>query len=314
MHCASVFENLDSQCAPDTERPELSCSSPTNHDSDYCVCEPGSGPLDADSSATNGMTSGSSDTSGEPSSPEQAETTQDQQTSAEMTDDSATEAEPTASIGPRRCGCETPAGEYDSLVEHTIVVGAGEVFDGGCLIYRANPNTLGDGSQSESQSPVFRLNAGAQLKNVVLGTSAADGVHVYGDARLENVHWLDIGEDALTVKQAGRVEIECGSAYKGDDKVFQVNAPAEIYISHFTASGAGKFMRQNGKTTFHVDVTIDHCDISNMSEVIFRTDSPTSHVSVTNTRYSRLKGLFMFGSQIVNGNSDQSAVQNVEAY
>lgn len=314
MECARVFENLDAECAPDTQRPALSCSQPTGHDSDYCVCEHAAGfvppeePLETGAVSTGGDTSGTSD---------EAQTS-DAETgstgSTEHTSEASTDNEPDPPIGPRRCGCETPAGESGALVDSTIVIASGEVFDGECLIYRANPATLGDGSQQEGQSPVFRLNSGAQLRNVVLGASAADGIHVYGDVRLENVHWLDIGEDALTVKESGRVDIECGSAFQGEDKVFQVNASSEIHISHFTSSGAGKFMRQNGGTTFRVDVTIDHSDISNMKEVIFRTDSTTSHVTVSNTRYSGLKGLFMFGSEVVNGNSNQSAVQNNQEY
>jgi hypothetical protein len=217
-------------------------------------------------------------------------------------------------IGPRTCGCETTAGEF-GIVDATIVVDAGEVYDGACKIFRANPDTLGDGNQDEDQKPVFRVNDGGTLKNVVLGASAADGVHVHGDVTLENIHWLDIGEDAMTVKESGTVNLNCGSAAHADDKIFQVNAASEIFISHFTATDGGKFMRQNGDTTFEVNVTIDHCDISNLDEVIFRTDSSSSHVTLKNTRYSALgEGLFMFGDDVVNGNSDQSTVSNNQEY
>jgi hypothetical protein len=217
-------------------------------------------------------------------------------------------------IGPRTCGCETTAGEF-GIVDATIVVDAGEVYDGACKIFRANPDTLGDGNQDEDQKPVFRVNDGGTLKNVVLGASAADGVHVHGDVTLENIHWLDIGEDAMTVKESGTVNLNCGSAAHADDKIFQVNAASEIFISHFTATDGGKFMRQNGDTTFEVNVTIDHCDISNLDEVIFRTDSSSSHVTLKNTRYSDLgEGLFMFGDDVVNGNSGQSTVSNNQEY
>lgn len=179
-------------------------------------------------------------------------------------------------------------------VSQTIVVRAGETFDGQCRRYRADPNTLGDGSQSESQKPVFRIEDGGRLINVVLGSPAADGIHTYGDVVLENVVWEDIGEDALTIKESGTVTLDGGSARDGEDKVFQVNAPSTFRISNFRASNAGKFIRQNGGTTFKVDVFIDRCDISNMKESIFRTDSSTSTVTMTNTRYSKIgKELFM---------------------
>lgn len=215
-------------------------------------------------------------------------------------------------IGPGACGCETPAGEWGT-VNSTIVVAAGETYDGACMIYRADP--LGDGSQGEDQKPVFRVEDGATLRNVVLGASAADGIHLYGDVTLENIHWLDIGEDAMTVKESGTVHLNCGSAFQGDDKVFQVNAASTLHISNFTAANAGKFMRQNGGTDFEVNVFIDHCDISDMDEVIFRTDGSLSHVTLTNTRYSDLgKGLFQFGSDVVNGSSSQSTVSNNSEY
>ena len=59
-------------------------------------------------------------------------------------------------------------------------------YDGGCRRFVAG-SSLGDGSQSESQQPVFRLNSGAVLRNVVLGAPAADGIHTYGGGYTEYV-------------------------------------------------------------------------------------------------------------------------------
>jgi pectate lyase C len=200
-------------------------------------------------------------------------------------------------------------------VSDTIVVGSGETYDGQCRIYRADPEELGDGSQAEGQLPVFEVESGGTLRNVVIGASGADGIHVDGNVTLENVHWLDIGEDALTVNGSGTVTLNCGSAALSADKVFQVNSASTFRISNFTARSAGKFVRQNGGTTFRVDLFIDHSDISDMSESIFRTDSSSSHVTLTNTRYSDIgEGLFMFGSSTVDGNSDQSTVSNNAEY
>jgi pectate lyase C len=196
--------------------------------------------------------------------------------------DAGPDPEPDASIG------------EGGTVRETIVVRSGQTFDGDNKRYVADPNTLGDGSQDEGQLPVFELEDGARLINVVLGSPAADGIHTYGDVTLENIVWEDIGEDALTIKESGTVVLDGGSARNGDDKVFQVNAASTFRISNFTARDAGKFIRQNGGTTFKVDVVIDRCDISNMDEAIFRTDSSTSTVRMTNTRYSNIgEELFM---------------------
>lgn len=179
------------------------------------------------------------------------------------------------------------------VVNSTIVVHAGEIFDGGGKTFTAG-SALGDGSQDEDQLPVFRLEDGAQLRNVILGSPAADGVHCYGDVELNDIHWQDIGEDALTIKESGTVVLDGGSAQNGDDKVFQINAASTFVVRNFTAKNAGKFIRQNGDTTFRVDVVIENCDISHMDECIFRTDSSTSTVTMRDTRYSNLgDGLFV---------------------
>ena len=54
-------------------------------------------------------------------------------------------------------------------------------------------------------------------------------------------------------------------------------------------------IRQNGGTTYKVAIFIDRCDISNMRESIFRTDSSSSTVSMTNTRYSRIGSTLFLG-------------------
>ncbi|WP_437604305.1 pectate lyase [Sorangium sp. So ce590] len=194
------------------------------------------------------------------------------------------------------------------VVSSTIVVKAGETFDGGGKRFIADKNTLGDGSQKEGQKPVFKLEDGARLKNVVLGAPAADGIHTYGNVTLENIVWEDIGEDALTVKKSGTVVLNGGSAKNGDDKVFQINAASTFRVSNFKAENAGKFIRQNGGTDFKVDVFIDRCDISKMKESIFRTDSSSSSVTMTNTRYRDIgKELFMgvSSSKITTSNNTQ---------
>jgi pectate lyase C len=173
-------------------------------------------------------------------------------------------------------------------VSQTIRVAPGQTFDGECRRFIADRNTLGDGSEAEGQSPVFEIGDGGTLINVVLGSPAADGIHTEGDATLRNITWEDIGEDALTVAGEGTVTLDGGSAVNSADKVFQINAPSTFRVSNFMSRQAGKFMRQNGGTTFTVNLFIDNCDISNMSESIARTDSGTSTVSMTNTRYSNI--------------------------
>jgi len=167
-------------------------------------------------------------------------------------------------------------------VSSTIVVSSG-VYDGGCKVFNAT-SALGDGSQSESQKPVFRVENGATLKNVVLGNNAADGIHFYNGGNIENIRWTNVGEDAMTIKSSGTVNVKNISGYSGEDKFIQVNAASTLNIDNCVVDKMGKFLRQNGGTTFKVQVNVSNCQISNMGEGIFRTDSSTSTARITNSR------------------------------
>lgn len=178
------------------------------------------------------------------------------------------------------------------VVSKTIVVKAGEVYDGKGKTVVADPNTLGDGSQKEGQKPIFKLENNAVLKNVIIAAPAADGVHVYGSGTISNVTWKDVGEDALTLKEPGTVNITGGGAFHAYDKVFQINAEGTINIKNFRADDIGKLARQNGGTKYKVNMTLDNSDISNVKDSIFRTDSSNSSARIMNTRYHNVPQLF----------------------
>jgi len=169
-----------------------------------------------------------------------------------------------------------------TVVHETIRVTSG-TFDGGCRRFVAGPE-LGDGSQDEGQDPVFRVENGATLRNVVIGTNGADGVHVHNGGTIDNVVWLDVGEDALTIKTAGTVTVRNITGLNADDKFFQINAASTLNVSNCIIRNAGKALRQNGGTTFRINVTFDRCDLNTMDEGIFRTDSSVSTARITNSR------------------------------
>jgi pectate lyase C len=170
----------------------------------------------------------------------------------------------------------------ETVVHETIRVTSG-TFDGGCRRFTAG-SELGDGGQSEGQDPVFRVENGATLRNVVIGANGADGIHVYNGGTIDNAIWLDVGEDALTVKTSGTVNIRNIEGFNADDKFFQINAASTVNVSNCIIRNAGKALRQNGGTTFRIDVTFDRCDLNGMDEGIFRTDSSSSTVRFTNSR------------------------------
>ncbi|MGM8225129.1 pectate lyase [Cellvibrio sp. ARAG 10.3] len=169
-----------------------------------------------------------------------------------------------------------------TTVNSTIRVTSG-TYDGSCRVHNAG-SALGDGSQSESQQPVFRVENGATLRNVIIGNNGADGIHVYNGGNIDNVTWQNVGEDALTIKSSGTVNVTNIEGYDADDKFFQVNAASTLRVSNCIIRNAGKALRQNGGTTYKIDVAFDRCDISGMKEGVFRTDSSTSVARITNSR------------------------------
>ncbi len=167
-------------------------------------------------------------------------------------------------------------------------------YDGGCRTF--NPSgALGDGSQEEGQDPAFRVENGATLRNAILGNNGVDGVHFYNGGNLQNFRWTNVGEDAFTIKSSGTVNVSGVTGVNSEDKFAQVNAASTLNVSNCIVDNAGKFLRQNGGTTFRVVVTVDRCRISNMGEGIFRTDSSSSTARLTNSQL-RNSGSLCIGS------------------
>ncbi|QEY17215.1 pectate lyase [Cellvibrio sp. KY-GH-1] len=150
------------------------------------------------------------------------------------------------SVGSYYPGCEKPEPTETVQLPATRVVAAGEIFDG--LNKRYN---LSGGSQSEGQPPLFEVQEGGVVRNVIIGSLAADGIHCKGNCTIERVWWEDIGEDAATAMgPAGTImNITCGAAFNGSDKTFQFNGRGELHISKFYVQSAGKLARTCGDCT-----------------------------------------------------------------
>jgi pectate lyase C len=176
--------------------------------------------------------------------------------------------------------CSTSGAQ--TTVNETIRVTSG-AFDGGCRRFNAGSG-LGDGGQGEGQDPVFRVENGATLRNVVIGMNGADGIHTYNGATLDNIFWMNVGEDAMTIKSSGTTTVRNIEGYDAEDKFFQVNAASTLNVSNCIIHRAGKALRQNGGTTYRINVTFDRCDINTMDEGVFRTDSSSSTARLTNSR------------------------------
>jgi hypothetical protein len=148
------------------------------------------------------------------------------------------------------CMLTFPTAASTTKVSATIKVSGS--YDG--MMNRFVSNGLGDGSQSEGQSPIFQLADGSTLKNVIIGNPGADGIHCSGSCTLQNVWWEDVGEDAATLKgksASQTMTIEGGGAMHAADKVFQHDGSGTIVIRNFFVSDFGKLYRSCGNCGTH---------------------------------------------------------------
>lgn len=156
-----------------------------------------------------------------------------------------------------------PAPRGQQSVSATIKVSG--TYDGGLKRFYGT-GALGSGGQGESQKPIFELSNGAVLKNVIIGSPAADGVHCLGTCTLQNVWWEDVGEDAATLKGSSSSQtmtVDGGGAMKASDKVFQHNGPGTLIIRNFYVENFGKLYRSCGncKTQYKRHVIIQNVTV-----------------------------------------------------
>ncbi|WP_328461731.1 pectate lyase [Actinoplanes sp. NBC_00393] len=138
---------------------------------------------------------------------------------------------------------------------------------------------IGDGGQSESQDPMFKLANGATLSNVIIGAPAGDGVHCDGNCTLRNVWWLDVGEDAATFRGGSSTvaTVDGGGARSASDKVFQHNGGGTLTIKNFQVSNFGKLYRSCGNCSTQYKRTVV---IQNI-----RATAPGTSIAGINTNY-----------------------------
>lgn len=172
----------------------------------------------------------------------------------------------------------------DGNIKAPVLIPEGATYDG--MGQSIKPSIPGcDGSQTESQPPIFILAPGATLKNVTINPPGCDGVHMMGDNTLENITWTDVGEDAASTRSyfpGGKITIKGGSAKSADDKVFQFNAPVQVTISDFTATNISKMIRQNGGSSFAMTVDLINVKVSGCKEAVVRSDTSNCKVKATN--------------------------------
>jgi hypothetical protein len=176
----------------------------------------------------------------------------------------------TSMLGSAGAATAWPEATGSKAVSSTIAVSG--TYDGKLTKFYGSGD-LGTGSQDEDQGPLFELADGAVLKNVIIGTPAADGVHCLGSCTLQNVWWLDVGEDAASFKgksSSAVYKVYGGGAKGADDKVLQFNGAGKLVVSKFQVENFGKLVRSCGncKTQYKRTIIINDVDITSPGKAI----------------------------------------------
>ncbi|KAH4939390.1 pectate lyase [Parastagonospora nodorum] len=118
-------------------------------------------------------------------------------------------------------------------------------FDGGMKTYGRGVSCTGQ-TEGGDKDAVFIVENGGTLKNAIIGKDQIEGVHCKGACTIENVWWVDVCEDALSLKGNGDATIRGGGAQAASDKVIQQNGQGTVTIDGFQVSDFGKLYRACG--------------------------------------------------------------------
>ncbi|MFH8569499.1 pectate lyase [Streptomyces sp. NPDC017993] len=186
-------------------------------------------------------------------------------------------------LAPAGAAGSWPSPSGGKAVTETIEVSG--TFDGGLKRYRAG-GELGDGGQGDGRDAVFTLKDGAELTNVVLSPSGADGVHCLGSCTLRNVWWEDVGEEAATFEGTSAdavYTVTGGGARHAADTVFQFNGMGKLKLSGFQAVDFGKLVGScaNCRTQYRRSVIVHDVDLT----------APGKEIAAINVNYGDIAEL-----------------------
>ncbi|KAL5604508.1 hypothetical protein BROUX41_002463 [Berkeleyomyces rouxiae] len=140
---------------------------------------------------------------------------------------------------------QLPSAKGYTALNSTMYIAAGTTYDGKYRKYdRGVPCTAQ--TEGGEKDAVFVLEAGATLRNVIIGTDQREGVYCIGPCTLENIWFEDVCEDAISIKGDGLATIMGGGAFKAADKVIQHNGCGHVNVVDFYAEDYGKVYRSCG--------------------------------------------------------------------
>lgn len=209
-----------------------------------------------------------------------------------------------------RVDAVAPSSKGEVEVNKPIIVGPGEVFDGKNQLFRAGKGLNGNGS-AEGQDPMFIVAPGGTIKNVQFdgrgkdGNLYGDGIHLMGDAKVDNVHALHGGpDDMITIDGPGNrqrdaylaglsqdaaktsgpanVEITNSSFRHAHDKVIQVNGDANVKMKNIQAEDVNQLLVTMGGKPITAHVEVEDSTLKGVHSHTVRLDSGNSSVSFKN--------------------------------
>ncbi|MFC3654834.1 pectate lyase [Xanthomonas hyacinthi] len=186
-------------------------------------------------------------------------------------------------------------------VDKPIVVGAGQTFDGHGAVYRATSGLDGGGTP-ETQLPVIIAGPGATIKNC--SYAGGDGIHLLGDAHLDNVHAIHSGkDDLLTIDgsvnkaadsrfagidpstiptRASHVVISNSSFCNSEDKAIQINGDTNLILNRIRANNIGQLAVTCGGKPIEAHLTLENSTFCNVKYDLVRLDSCRSTLDINN--------------------------------
>lgn len=146
-----------------------------------------------------------------------------------------------------RSSCKAPS--YSKVITLTkpIKVGARQTFDCKFVKYQRADKSCNLNVERGGDQAVFLLEEGATLKNCILGYSQ-ESVYCLGTCRVENCHWLQICDEAVSFYMpSGQATVSGCSFSNGGNKALQFNGGGTVVVNNSCFSNVDIAYRSCGK-------------------------------------------------------------------
>ncbi|KAH6644239.1 pectate lyase [Boeremia exigua] len=100
--------------------------------------------------------------------------------------------------------------------------------------------------EPQGPTPVFILEDGASISNVIIGRNQVDGIQCKGACTLTNVWFREVCESAVIALGKGDILIKGGGAQKAADGIVNHQGRGTVTIADFTAVDVNKLYRSCG--------------------------------------------------------------------